>query len=301
MQRGFSIFEIQMDGQFEPLQGAVAEMKITMNVCSEAEHMGDIERLKRKVKERARGVVMHLPYKKLPGRMVIELVHLYAFWLNVFPPGLKTIHPTMSTRAVLTGLEVDSNNHCKLEFGEYIHTHEEHDNTMASRTCAAIALRPTGNTQVGYYFMSLRTGLRINRNQWTALPLPSTVKLAIEQLAKNNPGGLDIRDRNGRALALDDDEGYISDEDSTYDASDDNNNTDEPLIHDEDVSSNEINKNNIVLDKNADMHHNKNLQHDVIAGVTDDDDPIPDIETVRIPNEDLVGVPIAGVNDEQQQ
>ena len=130
--------------------------------------------------------------------------------------------------------------------------------------------------------MCQRTGARINRNHWTALPLPSTVKLAIGQLSKNNPEGLDIRDRNGRALALDDDEGYISDKDSTYDASDDND------------------KNNIILDQNADMYHNKNLQHDVIAGVPDDDDPRPDIKVARIPNEDLVGVPIAGVNDEQQ-
>ena len=86
--------------------------------------------------------------------MVIELVHLCAFWINVFPPELKKIYPTMSPRAILTGLEVDFNNHCKLEFREYVHTHEEHDNTMASRTCPAIALRPTGNTQGGYHFMS---------------------------------------------------------------------------------------------------------------------------------------------------
>ena len=108
----------------------------------------------------------------------------------------------MSPRAILTGLEVDLNNHCKLEFGEYVHTHGEHDNTMASFTCVSIALRPSGNAQGGYYFMSLRTVARINRNRWTALPLPSTVKLMIEQLAKNNPEGLDIRDRNGRTLAL---------------------------------------------------------------------------------------------------
>ena len=93
--------------------------------------------------------------------MVIELVYLCAFWINVFPTGLKTIHPTMSPRSILTGLEVDFNYHCKLEFREYVHTHKEHDNTMASHTCALIALRPTGNAQGGYYFMSLRTGARI--------------------------------------------------------------------------------------------------------------------------------------------
>ena len=164
IQHGFRIVEMQMDGQFEPLRGALAEIKITMDVCLEAEHVGDIERLIRTLKERTRGTVTHLPYKKLPGRMVIELVRFCAFWLNVFPPGLKTIHPTMIPRAILTGLEVDFNNHCKLEFGKYVHTHEEHDNTMASRTCPEIVLRPTGNTEGGYYFMSLRTGACINRN-----------------------------------------------------------------------------------------------------------------------------------------
>ena len=49
---------------------------------------------------------------------------------------------------------------------------------------------------------------------------------------------MDIRDRNGRALALDDNEGYISDKYSTYNASDDKGNADEPLIHNDDVSSN---------------------------------------------------------------
>ena len=108
---------------------------------------------------------------------------------------------------------------------------------------------------------------------------------------------MDIRDRNGRALALDNDEGYISYEDSTYDASDDNDNTYESLIHDEDESNNKISKNNIVLENNADM----DLQHDVIAGARDENDPRPDIESAIIPNDDLVGVPIVGVNDEQQQ
>ena len=145
--------------------------------------------------------------------------------------------------------------------------------------------------------MSLRTGARINRNRWTALPLPSTVKLVIGQLANNNPEGLDICDRNGRALALDDDEVYISDEDSTYDASNNNNNIDELLIHDEYVSNNEINKNNIALENNADMY----LQHNVIAGVRYENDPRPDIEASGIPNDDVVGVPIAEVNDGQQQ
>ena len=63
------------------------------------------------------------------------------------------------------------------------------------------------------------------------------------------------------------------------------------------MSSYEINKNNIALENNADMY----LQHDVIAGVRDENDPRTDIEASGIPNDDLVGVPIVVVNDEQQQ
>ena len=79
--------------------------------------------------------------------------------------------------------------------------------------------------------------------------------------------------------------------------SDDNDNTDKPLIHDEDVSSYKININNVALENNTGM----NLKHDVIAGVQDENDPRPDIEASGIPNDDLVRVPIAGVNDKEQQ
>jgi hypothetical protein len=56
---------------------------------------------------------------------------------------------------MMTGFTLDYAKHCRLEFGSYVQTHEDHDNSMQSRTTGAIALRPTGNRQGGYYFMSL--------------------------------------------------------------------------------------------------------------------------------------------------
>ena len=47
------------------------------------------------------------------------------------------------------------------------------------------------------------------------------------------------------------------------------------------------------------MDHQNNLHHDIIAGVPDDNDPRRDIQAAIIPNENLVGVPIVVVNDEQ--
>jgi hypothetical protein len=57
----------------------------------------------------------------------------------------------MSPRLILTGNNIDYHKHCRLEFGTYVQVREEHDNSMMSRTSGAIALRPTGNEQGGYY------------------------------------------------------------------------------------------------------------------------------------------------------
>ena len=66
-------------------------------------------------------------------------------------------------------------NHCKYSFGDYVQTHEPHDNSMASRTIGALALRPTGNIQGNFYFCSLSTGRVINRHAATALPMSAKV------------------------------------------------------------------------------------------------------------------------------
>ena len=58
----------------------------------------------------------------------------------------------------MTGRNIDYNKHIKLEFGEYVQTHEEHDNTMKTLTTGAIACRPSGNAQGGQLFYSLTTG-----------------------------------------------------------------------------------------------------------------------------------------------
>ena len=63
-------------------------------------------------------------------------------------------------------------------------THEDHNNSMAPRTTGAISLRPTGNSQVGYYFYSLNTWKHLNQYSWTELPMPADVITQIEELSK---------------------------------------------------------------------------------------------------------------------
>jgi hypothetical protein len=63
----------------------------------------------------------------------------------------------------MTGLKVDFHRHCQLKFGDYVQTHDEHDNSMDSRTTGATALHPTGNVQGGYYCFNLSAGRRIKQ------------------------------------------------------------------------------------------------------------------------------------------
>jgi len=67
------------------------------------------------------------------------MVYNVTFWLNAFPHN-DGIHDIMSPRMILTGLHIDHNKHCTLEFGSYVQIHKENDNSMTSRTSGTIAL-----------------------------------------------------------------------------------------------------------------------------------------------------------------
>jgi hypothetical protein len=117
------------------------------------------------------------------------------------------------------GHNLDYNKHCRLEFGTYTQIHEQHNNSMATRTTGAIALRPTGNTQGGYYFYSLGTGRRLNRNRWTQLPMPAEVIDRFHALARrsNASNGLSFADRDG----IDPHDPANDSDDETYNPADD--------------------------------------------------------------------------------
>jgi hypothetical protein len=173
-QRGFALRNLLLDGQFELVRAELAGIGITMNRVAHDEHVPEIERYTRTTKERTRCIYTILPFKKIPARITIEMVYTSVFWLNMSPPadGVSTTH---SPRNIICGHQLDYTTHCKLEFGTYVQVHEQHDNSVATRTTGAIALRPTGNTQGGYYFYSLTTGRRLNPSHWTALPMPAEV------------------------------------------------------------------------------------------------------------------------------
>jgi hypothetical protein len=179
---GFRIEAFLADGEFEPLQQQIHELHGTLNTTSNDEHVGDIERYIRTVKERARATFQLTPFKKIPVVMTQHLIGGCVFWLNAFPC-TKGVSNTMSPHTIMTGKAIDYHRHCKIMFGTYAQVHEDHDKSMQARTTGAIALRPTGNDQGGFYFMSLTTGKVLNRNHWHELPMPQDVVKRVHDLA----------------------------------------------------------------------------------------------------------------------
>jgi hypothetical protein len=188
-----------MDGQFEPLHGDLTNLQLTLNTVSN--NVPEVERHIRTLKERNRCIYNTLPFKHLPTQMIIEMVSYSTFWRNSFP-AYDGISDTLSLRAIIVGSCLDYAKHCQLEFGAYVQTHEEHNNSMATRMTGAIALCPTKNKKGGHFFLSLATGRMLNRNRWRALPMPAEVIDRVHALARRNDStiGLAFMDRNGAAL-----------------------------------------------------------------------------------------------------
>jgi hypothetical protein len=112
---------------------------------------------------------------------------------------------------------------------------------MTPRTVGALALRPTGNAQGGYYFYSLMSGQRLHRTHWTELPMPAEVKDRVHGLARraNAHRGLKFTDTEGNDLDLlfppsDDDD---SDYDPNHDDDDSSANSDDSFYDDDAAST----------------------------------------------------------------
>ena len=288
---GFKVTTALMDGEFVHLRGGLAEIGITLNETSRDEHVGDIERYIRTVKERMRSIYNTMPFHKVPARLVIEMAKTAVFWLNAFPVS-KGASRDLSPRTILTGQKVDYKRHCRFQFGEYTQTHEEHNNSMNPRTVGALALRPVGNGQGSFYFLSVATGRVLNRLHATALPMPDDIIDKIHRMArqqKNNPG-LIFADRNLNADEddeddADDDMTYHDDDDDGSNGDDDNDDSgddnDQPHNHNN-------NNNNDIVDDDDESSHDSSYNDDDDDEDSNDDDLIGDDDSDNI-NDDGAG------------
>ena len=278
--RGFRINVILGDPEFEAIRPNFPQL----NCCAADEHVPDIERYIRTVKDRVRSTYRMLPFKRVPHLILIHLVKNAVFWLNALPArdGVSSVH---SPRYLLTGRELEYPLHVRLEFGEYVQTHEKHGNRMTDRTLGTICLGPNGNAQEGHYFMCLSTGARITRDRWTDLPMPREVIRRVSDMGRQQGMAttLTFADRHGREL--EDRLVEIPDDDNTHEAYDphyDDESThtgDDDLSYDTSTDGDGDNDDDAGNDGDDDSHNNSDDDDD-----SDDCDGDGDPVHVPLPN-----------------
>ena len=72
--RGFKIQAILGDGQFKHIQQIIKGNGISMNICTANNHVPEIERYIRTIKERVRRIAVTLPFKRYPTRLIVKMV-----------------------------------------------------------------------------------------------------------------------------------------------------------------------------------------------------------------------------------
>jgi hypothetical protein len=133
--RGFTPNTALMHRKFECLCLELLGHVVNLNTTAVSEHVPDIERQIRMIKERAWVIRSTLPFKIIPGRMIIEILDNIVLWINDFPPSSRVLK-SFSLRTIMTGTALDFNKPCQIPLRAYIKVHEDRNitNTTDERT-----------------------------------------------------------------------------------------------------------------------------------------------------------------------
>ena len=115
-----------------------------LHITLRDKHVPKVERYNRTIKESVRGNHAMLPFQHLPTVFTIEMVYSSVFWRNMF--ALKGgVSKTQSPSKSVLKRKFNYNAHCKVEFGEYVQTHDEHNSDMTLFLREAISRNETMN------------------------------------------------------------------------------------------------------------------------------------------------------------
>ena len=162
VKRGAQVKVLMTDNEFESIGSTLEEENgVRLNISSANEHVPEVERNIRYIKEGTRTEKMSLPYKIMPNLLTIAIVKHIVYWLNtrIRKMGISRVY---SPRTIITNTLPDYKVRCRLPVGGYCEVHDDPKptNSTISRTTPAIVLEPVGNYQGGYrfYVSQYRTG-----------------------------------------------------------------------------------------------------------------------------------------------
>eukprot|EP00804_Cyclotella_cryptica_P009736 CCRYP_011246-RA/>CCRYP_011246-RA protein AED:0.32 eAED:0.32 QI:0/-1/0/1/-1/0/1/0/207 len=156
---GFICRTTQMDGEFEKVKQKVADC-IEVNITTRNEHVPEIERKIRVIKERVRCYKADMPVKELPSIIIKRMVLNAVLFLNAYVDK-QGVSEEYSLRELILGWQLHWKRHCKYHFGAYWEAYDNPDltitNTQQLQSRRFVCLGPTGNIQGSFFFLDLNS------------------------------------------------------------------------------------------------------------------------------------------------
>ena len=177
---------ILMDMEFEKIKDDFD--KVELNTTAAREHVGEIERGIRFLKERSRCVISDLRvagFQYFAKWIVVHCVYFVVMMVNAIPAE-DGISEKLSPREIVTGRTIDFVTDCRAMFGAYVEASYDHivTNTMSERRHACVCLGPSGNLQGSIKCLDLMTGKVVRRRTFDVLPYPDRVLKLVNAMGK---------------------------------------------------------------------------------------------------------------------
>ena len=138
--RGFTITDYHGENEFEHLHNFLAP--VHLHTCAANDHIRDIERSIRKIKERVRCGSHSIPYKKFTKLITRSLVQDMITCLNMFP-SKNGITSNIIPSAIILGSPNPDYNKLEIKFGLYAQVYIGTTNSTKQITVGVISLRPS--------------------------------------------------------------------------------------------------------------------------------------------------------------
>ena len=157
---GFIVRLVMMDMEFEKIKDEFDT--VVVNTTGVREHVGEIKRLIKFIKERACCVILDLRvacFKYLHMLIVVHCLYFVTMMINAVPAD-GSISEKYSPREIVTGQKLDMKKDCRALFGAYVEASKDAvtTNTMDKRTHSCITLGPSRNLQGSVKCFDLLTG-----------------------------------------------------------------------------------------------------------------------------------------------
>ena len=180
--RGFRVTRVFGDKEFECIRDDIRP--IGLDITPADEHVPEVERSIRTMKDWARTTIQSLPYLYLPRGMIIELISTVIQSLNQLPP-LKGVNNRISPLTIMTGTDTLDYKRLTLPFGSYVQFYEDNNpkNSMNTRATAGISMSMTQNENGCYRFFNLTTKKIVTRRRYVKLPIPQSAIDIIHKIA----------------------------------------------------------------------------------------------------------------------